>query len=142
MAVSDMQTEAILGTTLADNEPLKLLEQLSAGLPAATLRQFKRATRLADADVAVLLQVSSRTLSRLKGGRTRLPAVLSDRLYSVASVYALAEAVFGATDRAAAWLNAPQHAFGGRRPQELVATELGRAQVRALLRRIEHGFLA
>jgi putative toxin-antitoxin system antitoxin component (TIGR02293 family) len=137
-----MQTEALLGTTLADHEPLKLLEQLSAGLPAATLRQFKRATRLADADFAALLQVSGRTLSRLKGGKSRLPADLSDRLYSVASVYALAEDVFGSPDRARTWLAEPQHGLGGRRPQELVATEFGRAQVRALLRRIEYGFLA
>jgi putative toxin-antitoxin system antitoxin component (TIGR02293 family) len=137
-----MQTEALLGTTLADHEPLKLLEQLSAGLPAATLRQFKRATRLADADVAALLQVSGRTLSRLKGGKARLPADLSDRLYSVASVFALAEDVFGTADRARTWLVEPQHGLGGKRPQELVASETGRSQVRALLRRIEYGFLA
>jgi putative toxin-antitoxin system antitoxin component (TIGR02293 family) len=137
-----METVALLGTALADHEPLKLLAQLSAGLPSATLRQFKRATRLADADVATLLQVSNRTLSRLKSGKARLPADLSDRLYSVASVYALADDVFGTADRARAWLVEPQHGLGGRRPQELVATETGRAQVRALLRRIEHGFLA
>ena len=137
-----MQTEALLGTALADHEPLKLLEQLSAGLPAATLRQFKRATRLADAEFAALLQVSGRTLSRLKGGKSRLPADLSDRLYSVASVYALAEDVFGTAERARLWLAEQQHGLGGRRPQELVATEFGRAQVRALLKRIEHGYLA
>jgi len=137
-----MQTDALLGTTLADHEPLKLLEQLSAGLPATTLRQFKRATRLADAEFAALLQMSSRTLSRLKGGRSRLSADLSDRLYSVAAVYALAEDVFGSPDRARTWLAEPQHGLGGRRPQPLLATEQGRAQVRALLKRIEHGFLA
>lgn len=137
-----MQTEALLGTALADHEPLKLLEQLSAGLPAATLRQFKRATRLADAEFAALLQVSGRTLSRLKGGKSRLPADLSDRLYSVASVYALAEDVFGTAERARLWLAEQQHGLGGRRPQELVATEFGRVQVRALLKRIEHGYLA
>ncbi len=137
-----MVTEALLGTALADNEPLKLLEQLSAGLPATTLRQFKRASRLGDADVATLLQVSSRTLSRLKGGKTRLPADLSDRLYSVASVYAQAAEVFGTADRARVWLVEPQHGLGGKLPLELAATEFGRAQVRALLRRIEHGFLA
>ena len=137
-----MQTEALLGTALADHEPLKLLEQLSAGLPAATLRQFKRATRLADAEFAALLQVSSRTLSRLKVGKSRLPADLSDRLYSVASIYALAEDVLGDADRARVWLMEPQHGLGARRPQDLLATELGRSQVRALLKRIEHGFLA
>ena len=137
-----MQTEALLGTALADHEPLKLLEQLAAGLPATTLRQFKRATLLADADVAAMLQVGSRTLSRLKGARSRLSADLSDRLYAVASIYALAEDVFGDAAQVRAWLADPQNGLGGKRPQELLATELGRSQVRRLLMRIEHGFLA
>ena len=137
-----MVTEALLGTTLADREPLKLLEQLAAGLPATTLAQFKRATRLADAEVAAMLQVGSRTLSRLKGARSRLSADLSDRLYAVASIYALAEDVIGDADRVRAWLAEPQHGLGGKRPQALLASELGRSQVRGLLKRIEHGFLA
>ena len=137
-----MQTEALLGTALADHEPLKLLRQLAAGLPAATLTQFKRATRLADADVAAMLQLGSRTLSRLKGTRSRLSADLSDRLYAVASIYALAEDVFGDAAQVRTWLADPQHGLGGKRPQELLATELGRSQIRGLLKRIEHGFLA
>jgi putative toxin-antitoxin system antitoxin component (TIGR02293 family) len=137
-----MATDALLGTALADHEPLKLLEQLAAGLPATTLSQFKRATHLADADVAVMLQVGSRTLSRLKGAKSRLSPDLSDRLYAVASIYALAEDVLGDTARARAWLSEPQHGLGGQRPQTLLATEFGRSQVRGLLKRIEHGFLA
>ena len=137
-----MQTEALLGTALADHEPLKLLEQLAAGLPATTLRQFKRATRLADADVATMLQVGSRTLSRLKGARSRLSADLSDRLYAVASIYALAEDVFGDAARVRAWLTEPQFGLAGKRPQQLLASELGRSQIRSVLKRIEHGFLA
>lgn len=137
-----METETLLGTALSDHEPLKLLEQLAAGLPAATLRQFKRATRLADADVATMLQVGNRTLSRLKVGKSRLSADLSDRLYAVASVYALAEDVLGDADNARTWLAEPQHGLAGRRPRELLASELGRSQVRGLLKRIEHGYLA
>jgi len=137
-----MATEALLGTALADSEPLKLLSQLAAGLPAATLRQFKRATQLADTEVAAMLQVGSRTLSRLKAGRSRLPADLSDRLYAVASIYAFAEEVLGDAVRARSWLAEPQHGLGGKRPRELLGSELGRSQVRGLLRRIEHGFLA
>ena len=137
-----METQALLGTTLADHEPLKLLDQLAAGLPAATLAQFKRATRLGDADVAAMLQVGHRTLSRLKAARSRLPADLSDRLYAVASIYAFAEEVFGDATRVRAWLAEPQFGLGGKRPQHLLASELGRSQVRGLLKRIEHGFLA
>ena len=137
-----METESLLGTALSDHEPLKLIEQLAAGLPAETLRQFKRATRLADADVAMMLQVGSRTLSRLKGARSRLSADLSDRLYALASVYALAEDVLGDAGNARTWLAEPQHGLAGKRPLELLGSELGRSQVRGLLRRIEHGFLA
>lgn len=137
-----METETLLGTALSDHEPFKLLEQLAAGLPAATLRQFKRATRLADADVAAMLQVGSRTLSRLKVTKSRLSPDLSDRLYALASVYALAEDVLGDAARARIWLAEPQHGLAGRRPQDLLASELGRSQVRGLLNRLEHGFLA
>ena len=137
-----METHTLLGTTLADDEPLKLLEQLAGGLPAGTIAQFKRATRLADADVATLLQLGSRTLSRLKGRKSRLPPDLSDRLYAVASVYALAEDVLGDAARVRAWLVEPQFGLGGKRPKDMLASELGRAQVRGLLKRIEHGFLA
>jgi putative toxin-antitoxin system antitoxin component (TIGR02293 family) len=137
-----MQTDTLLGTILPEQEPLKLLDRLTAGLPAATLRQFKRAARLADSEVAAMLQVSDRTLSRLKTARARLSGDLSDRLYAVASIYALADTVLGGADKVRVWLVEPQHGLGGKKPQELLGTELGRNQVRSLLKRIEHGFLA
>ena len=137
-----METEAFLGTALSDHEQFKLLEQLAAGLPAATLRQFKRATQLADADVARMLQVGGRTLSRLNVTKSRLSPDLSDRLYALASVYALAEDVLGDAARARVWLAEPQHGLAGKRPHDLLASELGRSEVRALLKRLETGFLA
>ena len=137
-----METEALLGTPLSDDEPFKLLEQLAAGLPAATLRQFKRATQLADADVARMLQVGGRTLSRLNVMKSRLSPGLSDRLYALATIYALAEDVLGDSARARLWLAEPQYGLAGKRPQDLLASELGRSEVRGLLKRLEHGFLA
>ncbi|MGB6449738.1 MAG: antitoxin Xre-like helix-turn-helix domain-containing protein, partial [Steroidobacteraceae bacterium] len=86
---------------------MKLLKALRAGLPSMTLRRFKRATGLADEEVAELLGVGGRTLTRLKAS-PRLPADLSDRLYAVVSVYALAERVFGDRATAIGWLGEPQ----------------------------------
>ncbi|MBS0394067.1 MAG: DUF2384 domain-containing protein [Proteobacteria bacterium] len=137
-----MQTESLLGTTLADGEPLKLMEQLAAGLPAETLRRFKRVVGLADSDLARLLQVGGRTLSRLKTSRSRLSPDLSDRLYAVAALYALAEDVLGDAEQARRWLEEPQYGLAGRRPRELLSTEVGRREVRSLLLRLEHGHLA
>lgn len=137
-----MQTASLLGASLADHEPLKLLEQLNAGLPASTLSRFKRATGLADADVASVLKVSLRTFSRLKASRSRLSTELSDRLYAIASVYALAEEVLGHRERAQVWFAESQYGLAGKPPRSLLGTELGRMHIRGLLQRIEHGFLA
>lgn len=136
-----MSAATLLGTAIPERDPMKLLKALRAGLPSMTLKRFKRATGLADEEIAELLGVGGRTLTRLKAS-PRLPADLSDRLYAVVSVYALAERVFG--DRAAAigWLGEPQFALQGRPPRTFLSTELGRHQVRGLLNQLEHGFLA
>jgi len=138
-----MKTQAMLGVEIPEGDPLRLLETLDAGLPLQSLKRFKEATGLADEDMATLLKIGGRTLTRVKGSRARrLPADLSDRLYAVASIYALAEMVFGAHDAAIGWMSEPQFALGDHSPLELLSTELGRGQVRQLLNQIEHGLLA
>jgi len=133
----------LLGVPLADDDPVRLLKALQAGLPARALTQFKRRAGLADTDLAGLLRIGARTLTRVKGGGTRrLPADLSERLYALAAVYAEAEQVFGSHATALDWLAAPQFAFRGKTPRELLASELGRQQVSRLLKRIEHGLVA
>ncbi|HEX2493445.1 MAG TPA: antitoxin Xre-like helix-turn-helix domain-containing protein [Steroidobacter sp.] len=137
-----MTAQSLLGAAVPERDPIKLMKALKAGLPSTALRQFKRSTGLADADVAALLQIGGRTLSRVKASTRRLPADLSDRLYTVASVYALAEQVFGDRATAIGWLNEPQFALQNRPPREFLSSELGRQKARELLQQIEHGFLA
>lgn len=138
-----MTTAELLGLALPEREPLKVHKALAAGLPASSLARFKSGARLADPEIASLLGIGGRTLSRVKAARRRrLPPDLSDRLYAIASIYALAERVFGDRDAALGWLQEPQFAFGGETPRALLSSELGREQVRALLQRIEHGLLA
>lgn len=137
-----MDTETILGARIPD-DPLTLIRELRAGLPASALAKFKLATHLGDAEIADLLQIGGRTLSRIKvSPARRLPGDLSDRLYAVASIYALAEQVLGERKSAVGWLSEPQFGLGNRAPFEFLSTELGRRQVRTLLEQIEHGFLA
>jgi len=133
----------LLGVPIAAENPVDLVRALEAGLPARALGQFKRRTELADTDLAELLRIGSRTLTRLKSPRTRrLPPEVSERLYALAALYAEAEQVFADHQTALDWLAAPPFAFAGKTPRELIASEIGREQVRALLRRIEHGQLA
>lgn len=138
-----MTTESILGLPATERDPLELIEALGQGVPVRALPYFKRAAGLSDNEFARLLGLGGRSFTRLKSARAgRLSAEVSDRLYAVASIYALSEEVFGARDAAVSWLEEPQFALRGARPRELLATEAGRQQVRSLLLQIEHALLA
>lgn len=136
-----MTTGNLLGGSIPESDRMTLMKMLRAGLPTASLRHFKHAAGLADGEIAELLQVGARTLTRLKSAR-RLPPDVSDRLYAVASVYTLAEEVLGDRDTAVGWLGSPQFGLQYHRPLEFLSTELGRQQVMQLLNQIRYGFLA
>ncbi len=138
-----MNMQALLGTTIPENQPLAVLDLIQAGLPTKSLTAFKAATGLTDTDLATVLNLSSRTFTRLRSKQTqRLPADLTDRLVSIAAIYQQAEEVFGDHATALTWLNEPQFALAQRRPRDLLSSDFGRRQTRALLRRIEYGQLA
>lgn len=138
-----MSMQALLGTEVPENRPLALLDLIEKGLPVKSIAAFKKITGMSDEDVARILNIGERTLTRVRSeGGSRLPPDLSDRLFAVASIYRLAEEVFGDSETAFAWLNAPQFALAQRIPRELLASELGRQQVKALIQRIEYGQLA
>lgn len=138
-----MSIDILLGTHVPENRPLALLDLIETGLPAESLAAFKSATGMSDEQVADVLNIGGRTLTRMRSASNeRLPADLSDRLFAVASVYRLAEDVFGESKTAIGWLNDKQFGLGRRIPRDLLASEFGRQQVRALLERIEYGQLA
>ena len=82
----------ILGLRTAGSR-LDLAGDIERGLPAGAIHRVKQALALADTQVSSALGVSSRTLSRLRKGRRRLPATVGDRLYRLANVFALAREV-------------------------------------------------
>lgn len=142
-----MNMHALLGTEIPENQPMALLDLIQTGLPTKSLTAFKTATGLTDTDLAAVLNLSSRTFTRLRSNLRskqvqRLPADLTDRLVSIAAIYQQADEVFGEHATALAWLNEPQFALAQRRPRDLLSSDFGRRQTRALLRRIEHGQLA
>jgi putative toxin-antitoxin system antitoxin component (TIGR02293 family) len=138
-----MTADHLLRVGLPTGEPLAVVDELKVGLPSKTLDTFKQSTHLSDQQVAQVLQIGGRTLSRARSTRRgRLPPDLSERLFAVASVYALAIGVFGDAETAFGWINEPQFGLAGRTPFALIASEVGRRQVSSLLQRIEHGMLA
>ncbi len=111
---------------------------LREGLPYAALERTMEAFSLSRDEVANVLDLPRRTLTRRKQEQ-RLAADESDRLYRMARVMAHAERVLGSRERAAEWLHRPNRALAGEPPLRLLDTDIGAAEVDDVIGRLEHG---
>lgn len=117
-------------------------EVIRAGMPMAAVEALKKAVALPDAELAELLGVSLKTLSRARRAGTRLDPVISDRVFRLSRLIALASEVLEHRAAALSWLKRPQAGLGGKVPLQLLTTEAGAALVEQLLLRMEHGVYA
>ncbi|MBK5095264.1 MAG: DUF2384 domain-containing protein [Deltaproteobacteria bacterium] len=116
---------------------------IEMGFPEPVLERVKDALALTTREVAFALQVSEKTIGRLRGAPLRrLSPATSDRLYRIARLFALAEEVLESADAARDWLRERQVGLGNRIPLELMGTEAGSREVEDLLLRIEHSVLS
>jgi len=99
---------------------------------------LKRRMELPLEDVAAWLGTSARTLKR-RETQGRLTAEESDRLFRLARLFERTVEVLGSESTARQWLQAEQHALGGRVPLEIARYEPGAREVERLLGRLEHG---
>lgn len=115
-----------------------LREAILRGLPYASFEALASAFHIAKKDLLALLRVPPRTLARRKRAR-RFEADESDRLFRIGRIAVQAEEVLGDREKAAAWLQEPNRALGGRTPLRQLDTDLGAREVEDLLLRIGHG---
>ncbi len=137
-------TIALLGGPRALGRPVRSLldvaDAVGEGLPRASAEGLRRRVGMTWQELAAILGVSARTLQRHRRAPDGLLAsVPSDRLYRLARIVALAEAVLEDADRAHRWLREAQRGLGARVPLELIRTEAGAREVEDLLGRIEFG---
>jgi putative toxin-antitoxin system antitoxin component (TIGR02293 family) len=102
----------------------------------------KEIVGLTDQELASLLNISERTLIRIRKNKKRLSTVASDRLYRLALVFSFARDVFEGDKMALEWLHKPQLGLGSRVPLEMLQTEAGAREVEDLLGRIEYGAIS
>lgn len=86
--------------------------------------------------------INLRTFKRRKKNAQPLEQDESDRLLRVVAIVAVAEEVFGSTEKAQQWLNRENRALDGETPLMMADTDRGARAVGALLSRIEHGIAA
>ncbi|HZN54818.1 MAG TPA: antitoxin Xre/MbcA/ParS toxin-binding domain-containing protein [Candidatus Polarisedimenticolaceae bacterium] len=114
-----------------------LQKAVRSGLPYRAFESLGEALELRTTELAELVGVAPRTLTRRRGGT--LTSIESDRLYGIAHVASLAAEALGSLDRARDWLRRANRALAGQPPIRCLDTEIGRRQVEDLLQRINYG---
>ena len=132
----------VLGGRKALKKPLSgfedMLGAIRSGLPFAALEAIIEKLQLNIGEAAAVLRIPERTLARRKKEKRLLPDE-SDRVIRLARVYAHAVEVFETEEGATDWFKDPIRALGGRRPLDLLDTDLGVQRVDAVLTRIQYG---
>ena len=120
-----------------ENEP-ELVTLTRKGFPVGALTSMAKELNLPLNDVARVVGITERTLSRRISEKGRLSAHESDRLVRLAKVFAYAKDVLESSASASKWLQLPNRALGGDVPLELLDTSTGTAQVEEILGRIDY----
>lgn len=116
-----------------------LVQRVEEGLTYSQLKQFQTNVALPMEQIADLVQIKLRTISRRKD-QERLRPEESDRLVRAARVFGATLELFeGDAEAARRWFGSPQPALGGAVPQQMAQTDVGAREVESLIGRLEHG---
>jgi putative toxin-antitoxin system antitoxin component (TIGR02293 family) len=128
---------ALLGLRTFDSAGLR--ERVAAGLPFQTMERFQSKLDLPMTELADLLHIRTRTLSRRKE-EGRLRPDESDRLLRASRLFGKILDLFeGDLDKARRWFATPQEALGGATPLHYARTDIGCREVENLVGRLEYG---
>ena len=117
---------------------LDLLAAIQRGLPTRAVEEVLRSGLFEPGEVYELV-VARRTLAHRKEKRQPLSPEQSDRPARVVRVADLAEDALGNRQKAARWLRKPNRSIQGKRPIDLLKSDIGARMVERALGRIEHG---
>ena len=129
---------------LGDAKPggaLDMTSAIRAGVASAAWSRL-RAIGFTPPELASVVGVSEKTISRKKGGDAVLTVAEGDRTVRLAQLALEAAHAFGELDKALRWLRKPNRLLGGEKPLDLIATEPGTVLVRKALGAVEYGGVA
>lgn len=117
---------------------LDLAEAVSNGLPTTAVDSAVKGGIIAQEDVYRLV-VPKRTLQRRRDGSGRLSSDESNTLMRIVRAIARAEIALDDPEKAERWIRQPNRALRGKRPLDLLTSDMGARAVEKVLGRIEHG---
>jgi putative toxin-antitoxin system antitoxin component (TIGR02293 family) len=117
---------------------MDLAQLIHEGLPTRAVDTVVT-SGLLDPSEMYMLVIARRTLAHRKEKRQSLSPDQSDRLARVVRVAARAEEALGSQEKAGRWLRKPNRALEGKRPIDLLESDVGARMVERVLGRIEYG---
>jgi putative toxin-antitoxin system antitoxin component (TIGR02293 family) len=121
------------------DDNLKMAEIVQGGLPASALKEMADEFGLSVLELADVLQLARRTVTRRLAQGKRLTPMESERILRVQRLLRAARLVFEDKTAARRWFAHALAILGGKTPLELCATEPGGREVELVLGRIDHG---
>lgn len=124
-----------------ERSQLEIHELIEKGLPSQDILRFvESVSLLQDRRLVVkVIGMSERTLARRIKSPEPLTAEQSSRTWRFAEVLTKAEEVLGDEDEAQRWMDTPAMALEGRKPIDLITTQVGYELVDDLLTRMDYG---
>lgn len=120
--------------------PLEQIETIRRGVATQLFDQLATALGVGRSALARTLNINEQTLRKRKS-RVLSPTE-AEKSLRVARVFAMATEVLGSEDKGRRWLSSHIPALGGKRPLDLLDTDLGAQQVTNLLGGIKWGMYA
>jgi len=114
------------------------IQMIKDGLSKENLLALKDKSGLDYDQLSGVLSVARATLINKKGD-ARFSRDLSEKIFSLADIYAYGYQVFENENRFNDWVFAPNHALGGQKPFDLLDSQYGREEIKNLIGRIEYG---
>ncbi|HPL63043.1 MAG TPA: DUF2384 domain-containing protein [Syntrophales bacterium] len=121
---------------------IDLISLSKKGLPKKSISKLEEDLSIKTDELALLLMISKKTLSRYKSGADNLNSAVSERILRIAMVSQRCEEVFEDRKICNDWLKSESIALGGKTPLELMESDFGIDLVLTELTRIEHGVVS
>ncbi|NQW99710.1 DUF2384 domain-containing protein [bacterium] len=126
-------------TLFGEISPAETVRKIRRGLPAGSFVEVAERLGISQEALAGKLGLVARTLNRKRKANENLSAQESERLLRVVRVWNQARALFRDDRTIAEWLARPATALGQAAPLDLLDTDVGTAEVEALILGLAYG---
>ncbi|WP_276166766.1 type II RES/Xre toxin-antitoxin system antitoxin [Zobellia alginiliquefaciens] len=125
-----------------DSRGYELVSVIREGINYSTFQVVAKRAPLVEADWAVILDTTTRTLDRYKKDNKTFSPTQTEKIIEIQQLMLFGEQVFGSTTNFNAWLIRENIGLGGVIPKNLLDTSVGFGMVKDAIGRIEHGIFA